>query len=157
MRGRVVDVGTHEELVARCAQYRFLLGGDLAPRSAGCRTLAADPGAGIDAGRHLPHVPALDAGSATGVDDRSCWPRDSASAGGATGRGRTARRGWRPRLRPGSVPGPAAGAVPGGGGMMGGMLGAGPATPELMAQVAALPPAPDQPREIPAGHQASSA
>ena len=36
-----------------------------------------------------------------------------------------------------------------GGGGMGGMLGAGPATPELLAQVAALPPATDRPRDIP--------
>ena len=37
-----------------------------------------------------------------------------------------------------------------GGGGVGGMLGAGPATPELMAQVAALPPATEPPRDIPA-------
>jgi len=36
-----------------------------------------------------------------------------------------------------------------GGPMMGGMLGAGPATPELMAQVAALPAASEQPRQSP--------
>ena len=40
----------------------------------------------------------------------------------------------------------------GGGGMMGGMLGAGPATPELLAQVAALPPSTEQPEEIPPDH-----
>jgi ATP-binding cassette subfamily B protein len=38
----------------------------------------------------------------------------------------------------------------GGGGGWSGMLGSGPATPELMAQVDALPPATDQPKDIPA-------
>ena len=38
----------------------------------------------------------------------------------------------------------------GGGGGWSGMLGSGPATPELMAQVEALPPATDRPEDIPA-------
>ena len=60
--GRVVDVGTHDELVARCAQYRFLLGGDLAPS----RSDADEP------------QPPADAEPAASARARPSWRRDGA-------------------------------------------------------------------------------
>ena len=45
--GRVADVGTHDELVARSAAYRDLLGTELAPDPA-APDIAAAPGAGSD-------------------------------------------------------------------------------------------------------------
>ncbi len=105
-RGRVIDVGAHHELVERCAHYRFLLGGDLAPDPV-APDLAADPGTGIDLGRHL-RRPALDAGSRRGDTRTVARTRRVRRRTGAP----IARRGWRPRRRPGSTPGPVPGAVP---------------------------------------------
>jgi ATP-binding cassette subfamily B protein len=130
----VTDVGTHEELVARCPAYVRLLGGELAAGAggddpAGWTTPAAEPSA--------------DSARATGITER-LWPRDGAGADGPAG----AAAG-----RPGAVGGGAVRATsagqgrPGGrgGGPMGGLMGAMPATPELLAQVDALPPARDVP------------
>ena len=41
--GRVIDVGSHDELVGRCAQYRYLLGRDLAPDPADRPSTATAP------------------------------------------------------------------------------------------------------------------
>jgi len=156
--GAVVDVGTHEELTARCAPYRALLGTDLAEptdtdaeRRAGVvlsgDVLNAASGGGPAAGTAAqpiaptvptaPPVPGLDGitpdlwpeidDGLGSLDDRSAAIAAAADrAGAGTGRG--------------------------GGGMaggIGGFLGAAPATPELMARVAALPPAVDEPKETP--------
>jgi ATP-binding cassette subfamily B protein len=119
--GRVVDVGTHDELEARCHLYRLLLTGpgdelvedadELADPVVSDQVDGVTPalwvrtGAEDDAAEH--------ALTATGK-------RDAASLGVGIG-------------------GPAG---PGGGmGMLGGL----PATPELLARVDALPPASDRP------------
>ncbi len=145
--GRVVDVGTHDELVARCAQYRFLLGGDLAADAAG------EPAA-IDGSDRVPGVGQASAAPVTyagtpGPDGVTpeLWPTDSGVDAGNSA-DLSARLAAAAADRVGARSGARGGGM-GGGGMMGGMLGAGPATPELMAQVAALPPPVDQPREIP--------
>src|ERR1035441_3563083 len=144
-QGRLVDAGTHEELTARCPLYRLLLAGP------------GEDAEGIDAGEigyyaNENATPALasDGGATTGVTP-SLWPARPATAqaeaadppdaqlsalAAAIGRGsvmngsrgRTAGRGG------GAAAGPA-------GGMMAGI----PPSPELLAKVAALPPATDAP------------
>ena len=120
--GRVLDVGTHDELMGRCAPYRALLGGDsddldeptaAAPDGTGAGPAQPDPGAGGV-------TPAL-------------WPSekipDSTSVVAANGSGDGEYRPGgsdRPRrVRSGG----------GGGGGMGEALGALPPTPELLARV----------------------
>jgi ATP-binding cassette subfamily B protein len=105
VEGRVIDAGTHAELVGRCAQYRLLLGGELAGGE-----LA---GGELDGGDPPP---------------ARLWPA----------------------ARPGARPAPATAGRGGPGGGFGftGMLGSVPPTPELLAQVAALPPAGDRPRPV---------
>ena len=145
--GRVVDVGPHDDLVARCAQYRFLLGGDLAADAAG--EPAAIDGPEQDRGAESGTARPVPRGWAPGPDGVTpeLWP---AAADGAAGSAadQSARLAAAAADRVGARTGARGGGM-GGGGMMGGMLGAGPATPELMAQVAALPPPVDQPKEIP--------
>jgi len=141
--GAVIDVGSHAELVARCAHYRFLLGGDLAP--------AADQhsAAAVLAGRSWSVGP-------DGVTPE-LWPTPSDGADGAAAAGsevdRSARSAAAAANRIAVRAGAGRGGGMGGGGMggggMGGAMGAGPATPELLAQVAALPSATEQPTEIP--------
>ncbi|WP_420847530.1 ABC transporter transmembrane domain-containing protein [Nakamurella flava] len=121
-RGRVVDMGPHDELLTRCQAYRDLLGGALAPAEpsgpAPAPTTAPDP---------VPAEPA-DAGSdPTGLTPE-LWPDPTdAPAPGRAVRAAAERIG------------------PRGGGGMGGFLGSGPATPELLARVDALPAARDEP------------
>ena len=108
--GRLVDEGSHSELLARCPLYRLLLAGP------------GDDAEGVDAGE-LAYYTDGD-GAAT-----------RAAAGGIT-----------PALWPErgvAVPTPAdpAPGSQGGGGFLAGI----PASPELLAQVAALPPATDTP------------
>jgi ATP-binding cassette subfamily B protein len=124
--GRVVDVGTHEELSERCPLYRLLLSGP------------GDDAEGIDAGE-LPCEPPAGAVAATG-----------ATGGAAAGNGR--RDGVTPELWDAARAPDAAyrdrSDVSGarvGGGPMGGALASMPPTPELLAQVDALPPAIDTP------------
>jgi len=129
--GRVVDVGTHEELMARCEPYRELLGGDGEEIDSGQLT-----GTPMDTSRQ-PEV-----GVTPGL-----WPADESDA-----QGRADALSAGAGLRAGA--GGAGSAGPGGPGMgagMGGMLGSLPATEELLARVAALPPATDPPPpELPA-------
>ncbi|MFD9205137.1 ABC transporter ATP-binding protein [Streptomyces sioyaensis] len=132
--GRLVDVGTQEELESRCALYRRLLtdpeelGGvehDPAGELAGAldAAFAADglPEWGPDASE-----PDGAADGAAGTITPELWVRreQEAEAGAA---GTTARA--------------AAGAGPG----MGAAMAPLPSSPELLAQVAALPPATDTP------------
>ncbi len=108
--GRVADLGTHAELVARCPQYRLLLGGELAgddPSPARSWSMNED---GI--------TPQL-------------WPAADPA----------------PQAQPGARPVSATGGRPGGFGFTG-MLGSVPPTPELLAQVAALPAATDRPLPV---------
>jgi ATP-binding cassette subfamily B protein len=109
-RGTVVDLGTHDELTARCELYRSLL-----------------------------------AGPGEAIEDES-RRRDGLAPG---------PDGWTPELWPAEVEEEAevgttrqtapAGASRGGGGRMTGALIGGPPTPELLAKVAALPPATEVP------------
>jgi ATP-binding cassette subfamily B protein len=122
--GRVVDVGTHEELTERCARYRLLLSGP------------GEDAEGVDAGQldladEEPAVPGQHALTleVNGVTP-SLWRYDAApSAASVTSR---------PKASVGRPGGMAAGGY-------GGALAALPATPELLARVAALPPATDEP------------
>ncbi|HET6965872.1 MAG TPA: ABC transporter transmembrane domain-containing protein, partial [Acidimicrobiales bacterium] len=129
--GRVLDQGTHEELTARCAVYRLLLGG---------------PGEDIDtlAGEDIDVAGAGPLGE-DGITPE-LWPYDrldeeqaslgsAAGAAGAAG-GAGAGAGLGGGLR---------GMGGGGGGGGGGWMGAVGPTPELLQQVAALPPAHDDP------------
>ena len=144
VKGAVVDVGTHEELAARCEPYRYLLGGDLADHPAGAasghddRPVSTQPSA--PSGNGSGAVP-----GASGVTPE-LWPAPTDTVDSAqTEAQRLARLAAAGDNRIGGR-----GAAGGGGGGWSGMLGSGPATPELMAQVDALPPSTDQPQEIPA-------
>ena len=103
-QGRVVDVGTEEELNDRCPLFRALLAG---------------PG------------DSLDVQHATRESRRPLWPAVAPEQTPVTT----------------SVGSPTGGRS-GGGGAIGGALGALPATPELLAAVARLPPATDTPRAV---------
>ncbi|HEX2118548.1 MAG TPA: ABC transporter ATP-binding protein, partial [Acidimicrobiales bacterium] len=127
-RGRVVDAGTHEELMARCKLYRLLLAG---------------PGAGIDEVRH-PDREGV-AGDETGGEE-------PAPAGGVTPAAWNAPGATRPAPRARAAAGGGGGWWGGGGGGGGGMRGGGgdamgmvSATPDLLAKVGALPPVSDRP------------
>ncbi|SDO26013.1 ATP-binding cassette, subfamily B [Nakamurella panacisegetis] len=104
--GRVVDTGTHDDLMVRCAPYRELLGGDgeEIDRSAPTARPVADP---ADDGL----TPDL-------------WPAVETTS----------------EMKIRTIENPRVGGGPGGG-----MLGSLPATPDLLARVAALPPATDPP------------
>lgn len=125
-RGRVIDMGPHDDLITRCQAYRELLGGALAPVEQSqpvAPAAAADPAPAP--------APAADANDPvvgpTGISP-ALWPdpTDAPPPGRAV---RAAAERIGPR----------------GGGGMGGFLGSGPATPELLARVDALPPARDEP------------
>jgi ATP-binding cassette subfamily B protein len=119
--GRVVDVGTHDELTERCHLYRMLLTG---------------PGDELVDDADELAEPVTDE-QVDGITPR-LWVRTGAEdaeadqALSATGRRDAANLG----VGIGGPPGPG-----GGTGMLGGL----PATPELLARVAALPPADDRP------------
>ncbi|MFE7317122.1 ABC transporter ATP-binding protein [Streptomyces sp. NPDC057555] len=146
--GRLVDVGTQEELAERCALYRRLLtdpeelggvphdpagalAGTLDDAFAAPGTLAATapvrrPGALVDADPDGPAADADAAAAATGGITPELWVRreQEAEAGAA---------GTAPRAATAAGPGIAA------------AMAGSPATPELLARVAALPPATDTP------------
>ena len=125
--GRVVDVGTHEELTGRCELYRALLAGPGEAIEDPTRAEPTDLVAGPDG-----VTPAL-------------WPEDVevGDDGPDTGSTRTpavtiaAPRGG--GSRSGGIGGR------GGGGMAGALNGV-PPTPELLERVGELPPADEQPR-----------
>jgi len=162
-QGRLVDAGTHDELTGRCPLYRLLLTGpgddaDAASASASAsasevshypaeRATAGTSGNGISrsgtiaatAAGTTPALwpaaaPAAEAGlSANGPANASADTAAAAAAMptgrvlGAVGRGGAAGRGGAPAS------------------MAGGMLAGVPSSPELLANVAALPAATDQP------------
>jgi ATP-binding cassette subfamily B protein len=113
-RGRVVDVGTHEELTTRCALYRALLAG---------------PGEAIEdpSRRETDLVPGPDGTTP------ALWPDPTEEPAG-TAAGGPAAASLAPRIAGRMAAGPGAG-------FMAGV----PATPELLAQVRALPPAGERP------------
>jgi ATP-binding cassette subfamily B protein len=110
--GRLVDEGSHEELMARCPLYRLLLAGP------------GEDAEGVDAGELAYYASGNGDGQVDGhggpAPDRSrLWPQDAVPA-------RADR---------------ATAAADAGGGFLAGI----PASPELLAQVDALPPATDTP------------
>jgi ATP-binding cassette subfamily B protein len=117
--GRVVEEGTHEELEARSALYRDLLGG---PTDAPLAEV-------IDADDWVP-----------GTITAEAWPEADPTGGDAVARATVARSGSRAALGFG-VGGGARGGAGGGGNWAGAMA----PTPELLAKVAALPPIVDEP------------
>ena len=118
--GRLVDQGSHEELMARCPLYRLLLAGP------------GEDAEGVDAGELAYYA----SGNGSTNGDRR---RDGH---GADGDGRTAaqRRLWPEDAVPARADRATASADAGGG-----FLAGIPASPELLAQVDALPPATDTP------------
>jgi ATP-binding cassette subfamily B protein len=116
--GHVVDIGTHEELTARCELYRNLLAG---------------PGDAIEE-THRCTEDDLAEGGVT----EALWPEDAEEA-------LTPVRTSDAPVRMAGARGGRGGGGGGGGGAMSGALGSLPPTPELLAQVEALPPATEQP------------
>lgn len=131
--GRVIDVGTHQDLLVRCEPYRELLGGegeeieDERPTKVLSHERA--PADGETTPGLWPEVEQdpIDRSLQAPMDGGA--PRLGGGAGARGGRAGAARAG---------------GGGMGGGGI-GGMLGSLPATPELLARVDALPPATDPP------------
>ncbi len=157
--GRLIDQGTHEELTARCPEYRLLLAGpgdDAEGVDAGeldyYRNVAdQDACAGRSAAAHGGITPSLwpagasetargDAGLAAGAAADAA-SRQLASVAAGIGRGQISGGGS------GGRGGGAAqrGAALSGGAMAGGWMAGVPASPELLSKVAALPPATEQP------------
>ncbi|WP_037605278.1 ABC transporter ATP-binding protein [Streptacidiphilus rugosus] len=143
-RGRLVDIGTHAELEARCPLYRSLL---TDPDAMAGDIRQADPAAQLltdsvlaaeleDAERRVAELDAEAAADAAprpdGVTpelwDRERFPELDPDAPAPTGRA-----------------GAAAGGHGGGPGGMHSAMGSMAATPELLAKVAALPPADETP------------
>jgi ATP-binding cassette, subfamily B, bacterial len=154
--GRLVDQGTNDELMERCAEYRLLLAGP------------GDDAEGTDAGELAYYrnavagdAAARQAAPASGQVTPSLWP---ARAAGSDASGGAASEAANKQLASvaaagigrGHVSGGGAGGGRGGGAgqrgaaLSGGAMGGGwlagvPASPELLAKVAALPPANDEP------------
>jgi len=150
--GRLIDQGTQDELMRRCPEYRLLLAGpgDDAEgidageldyyRNEAVGVAAADP---VAADRRRPRVtpslwPDTDPLSAPGTAGRDqLAPTAAAGIGrGLISGGSAAARGGGAAQRGASLSGPATG---------GGWLAGVPASPELLAKVAALPPADESP------------
>ncbi|MFG1805988.1 ABC transporter ATP-binding protein [Streptomyces sp. NPDC049040] len=132
--GRLSDIGTHDELQERSALYRALL---TDPDALGADVVEIDP-AGVAARAGEPAVTAdrpaadQDAAPAGGITPE-LWPADRRKGTGAADGAQAAGAAAAPR--------PA-----GGPGAMAGALAGMPATPDLLAKVAALPPADDTPQ-----------
>jgi ATP-binding cassette subfamily B protein len=179
--GKVVDIGTHEELTERCPLYRLLLSGpgddaegidagDLTKAGAGAGTGAAATAAvtpvvklpaqvqsgqvngataPIDGAAHAVRAQ-VQSGSVNGTETQidgitpSLWP-DTADGADGLANAQSSGSGALPGMGGGGG-GMRAGAAGGGGGGFGGFLASMPPTPELLAKVAALPPATDVPK-----------
>ncbi len=158
--GRVADTGTHDELIERCPLYRLLLSGP------------GDDVEGVDAGelayyenesaRRGPDggfaqtggiTPSLWRDAATGADreerageapaGRAGSAGHAGQAGSVAAKGTAVSRGLRSG---GMAAANRTSSAAGAGQHFGGMLASVPPTPELLAQVEALPPARDVPR-----------
>ncbi|RAG86740.1 ABC transporter ATP-binding protein [Streptacidiphilus pinicola] len=165
-QGHLVDLGTHEELDARCPLYRSLLtdpdamAGDIREADPAAQILTdsllaaelADAGALTDAGAPADAASPAHAGPADADASLSAYVAQAHP----DGRGRTGGvtpelwdRERYPEPDPDAPPtanrsGAGAGHM-GGPGAMGAAMGAMSATPELLAKVAALPPADETP------------
>ena len=126
-QGRVADSGTHEELTERCPLYRELITGP-----------GDDEAAGADMVRHFGARPVHTVEDV--LDGRALA---SASAAGAGGRGSAGSLARGSAGAMGSMGRSRAGGV--GGGNVSGMFANLPPSPELLAQVGALPPVKDTP------------
>jgi ATP-binding cassette subfamily B protein len=129
--GRIVDVGTEAELLARCALFRELFAPTLAAAAPPAPD-APDAAKAASGASSAPKAAFATAGSAAGVTP-ALWP--DLPADEDPGAYRIGQRGGSGR-----------GGAPGGGGHVGDMVGGLPPTPELLAAVDALPPAVDTPR-----------
>ncbi|HXW88336.1 MAG TPA: ABC transporter transmembrane domain-containing protein, partial [Streptosporangiaceae bacterium] len=150
--GRLVDEGTHDELTLRCPEYRLLLAGP------------GDDAEGVDAGEidyYRNEAAGVAATGSVAADPRargitpSLWPDiGPALASDTVGRdqvARTAAAGIGRGLISAAGGGRGGGAAQRGAALTGGAAGGGwlagvPASPELVAKVAALPPADESPR-----------
>ncbi|WP_081982294.1 ABC transporter ATP-binding protein [Streptacidiphilus albus] len=153
--GRLVDIGTHEELESRCSLYRSLL---TDPDALAGDVRTADPVARLlaDAAEHAPaavdghgitpalwdreRFPDAEDNDLAGVRKAPAAAAGAAPAAGAVGLGGAGGRGFAGAGRGGRGGGGRGGGGGGGGGVMNAM-GSMPATPDLLAKVAALPPA----------------
>ena len=124
-KGHVVDSGTNEELWERCTLYRMLLSGP------------GDDAEGIDARAEVVAAEVARSGQANGITPDAWKGLDSDELRSEQIAGRTQASA---QLRV------AGGGGGGGGNWMGGMGGSLAPTPELLAQVDALPPATADPR-----------
>jgi ATP-binding cassette subfamily B protein len=147
--GRLLDQGTNDELMRRCPEYRLLLAGpgddaegvdageidyyrnEAAPRAAAPRGAGATPGLWPD----QDGSPAT-AGSAAGASQLAHTAAAGIGSGLISGGAAGGGRGGGAAQRGASLSGPAAG---------GGWLAGIPASPDLLAKVAALPPANEPP------------
>ncbi len=156
--GQLVDLGTHEELTERCALYRLLLSGpgddaegvdagELAYYEDGAKLEVADDAADLGITPSLWPVEYAPAGRGAADDVESAAARADQLSKQLTGQASTA-------IGRGAGIGGGRGRVAVGGRGVGvadgGMLAGIPPTPELLARVAALPPANDKPDVDPA-------
>ncbi|WP_445269248.1 ABC transporter ATP-binding protein [Streptomyces sp. DSM 41634] len=134
--GRLADIGTHEELESRSALYRRLLTDPDALGAGSPRT--PDAPVMTEFERELDRKLERDIELEAEIDSEPVNAKRRVAAG-------ITPELWRRRdEQPGQAPA-AAGAAPGAGPSRAGAVAGRPATPELLAQVAALPPATDEP------------
>ncbi|MCX4962792.1 ABC transporter ATP-binding protein [Streptomyces virginiae] len=143
-RGRLADIGTHEQLESRSALYRRLLTdpdalGAASPRTPDARTMTEfereldrDLERGIELEAEIDSEPVNAKRRVAGGVTPELWRRQDDAAADTT----TSTAAAAPA---------AAGGAPGAGHSMAGSVAGMPATPALLAQVAALPPADDLP------------
>ncbi|MGW0390745.1 ABC transporter ATP-binding protein [Streptomyces sp. NPDC003042] len=141
-RGRLADIGTHEELERRSALYRRLLTDPDALGAASPRTPDAPAMAEFerDVERDIERDLELEAE----IDSEQVSAKRRVSDGVTPELWRRQEDGKGSASAP-AVAGAAASGAPGPGHSMAGAVAGTPATPELLAQVAALPPADDEP------------
>ncbi len=151
--GRLVDVGTHAELEARCPLYQLLIGGpgddaEGAGEPAYYHGVSSRPASTPSASGVIPEL----WDGADSRDDRAAAPSAAvATAVGAASQlaglaalpGAAQPGAAQPGIRVGARGGRAAGR--GGGAGVASMMAGIPPSPELLARVDALPPATDQP------------
>ncbi|NYI08319.1 ABC transporter ATP-binding protein [Allostreptomyces psammosilenae] len=128
--GRLLDVGTHDELLARCPAYRLLISDDDLTRAERAAEAAREAASARE-------------GAAAHTVTADAWQRPAAPAtppGSAPG----AKAGATGGAAAGAKAGPTGGGMGGGMGPRGGMSAMAP-SPDLLARVAALPPADDTP------------
>jgi len=124
--GRLVDQGSHDELLARCPLYRLLLAGP------------GEDAEGVDAGELDYYVSGNGAtGEPVAGVTPALWPHIPAGPAGPAGGG--------PAVLPGGAARAAGRGRAAGAGNVTSALAGLPPSPELLAKVAALPPATDQP------------